>query len=320
LRKIAIVTGGYSGELEVSLRSAETVRKYLALGKNKPIMVRIHKERWYAIWENEEYQIDKDDFTFLVNGKKISFDFAFIVIHGTPGEDGKLQGYFDMMDMPYSTGNVLNCALTFNKISTKQALDERGYFTADYVHFRLGESYDKEAIIAKLGLPLFVKPAESGSSLGITKVKRIEDLDEAIKMTFDFHDQCLIERFVPGREITCGVLKINGETRVLPITEVITQKEFFDYKAKYEHDQTQEITPADLDQADYKACQEMTAKVYDDLGSEGIVRIDYILSEKGLMIIEINTIPGLTDMSFIPQQARAAGIDLTELFESCISI
>jgi len=320
LKNIAVVTGGYSGELEISLRSASTVKTHLENGNYTPIMVRVHRERWYASWENEECEIDKNDFSFQSNGEKITFDFAFIVIHGAPGENGKLQGYFDMLGMPYSTGNVLNCALTFNKISTKQALDEKGYYTADYIHFREGEDYDAKEIIAKLGLPLFVKPAESGSSLGITKVKKEEELDDAIQHTFEFHNQCLIENYVPGREITCGVLKMNGEIRVLPITEVITQKEFFDYKAKYEYDQTVEITPADLDEVDYKACQEMTARVYKDLGCEGIIRLDYILSDKGLMVIEINTIPGLTDKSFIPQQAKADGINLTELFESCIRI
>ncbi|MFT4661048.1 MAG: D-alanine-D-alanine ligase [Patiriisocius sp.] len=320
MKNIAVLTGGYSGEIEVSLKSASTVMKYLDMGQYNPILVHILRDRWYANLKGNECPIDKNDFSFVSDNEKVEFDFAYIVIHGTPGEDGKIQGYLEMLEIPYSTGNVLNTALTFNKISTKQALDEIGYYTADYVHFRQGELYDSNDILKKLGLPLFVKPAESGSSLGISKVKEMVELPKAIEETFKFHDQCLIEGFVEGREITCGAFIMDGTVKVLPITEVITQKEFFDYKAKYEHDQTVEVTPADLSEKDYKACQEMTGKIYGDLGCEGIVRVDYILSKKGLMIIEINTVPGLTDMSFIPQQVRAAGIDLTKFFESSIKL
>jgi len=315
-----VLTGGYSGELEVSYKSASTVMKHLQGGAYHPILVHILKDDWYVERNGERFSINKDDFSYVIDGAKVTFDFAYIVIHGTPGEDGKLQGYFDMLNLPYSTGNVLNTALTFNKISTKQALDEMGYYTADYIHFRKGEKCDIEGIVKELGLPLFVKPAESGSSLGITKVKKVDDLAKAIDFAFEFHDQVLIEEFVAGREITCGVSRINGSIRVLPITEVITQKEFFDYQAKYEHDQTVEITPAELEEEDYANCQRMTGDIFHDLGCEGIVRVDYILSEVGLMVIEINTVPGLTEKSFIPQQVNAAGLDLKEFFESCITI
>lgn len=318
LKKVAVLTGGYSDEIDVSYRSANTVFENLKKGKYEPILVKILKEGWYAQHNNQWLEIDRNDFSFTTEKGKVKFDFVFVVIHGTPGEDGKLQGYFEMLDIPYSTGNVLNTALTFNKISTKQALDEKGYFTAPYVHYRPQDDIDIDEVIAKLGLPLFVKPAESGSSIGISKVKKKEGLRAAIDYAFKYHDQVLIEGFVAGREITCGCFVNDGVVTALSITEVITQKEFFDYKAKYEHDQTVEVTPANLTSGETELVKDTTRKIYQVLGCRGIVRVDYILSENGLMVIEINTVPGMTDMSFIPQQAKADGLGLTELFEANI--
>ncbi len=319
MKRIAVLAGGYSGEIEVSMKSAITVFEHLKKGEFNPYLVIITKDRWYVEHDGQEININHTDFSFMLDDEKINFDFAYIIIHGTPGEDGKLQGYFDMLQLPYSTGSVWNTALTFNKISTKQALDEMGYYTANYVHFLKDYEYDKESIINKLGLPLFVKPAESGSSLGISKAKSTEDLENAIHEALKYHHQVLIEEFIPGREITCGVWRNNGNIEALPITEVITQKDFFDYSAKYELDQTVEITPADIPEEDYKKCQEITIEIYRDLDCDGIVRIDYILSEKGLMVIEINTVPGMTSTSFIPQQAEEAKINLTHFFESSIT-
>lgn len=309
---IAIVAGGYSSEHDVSLRSAEGIQSFMDNEKYDSYVVDIEKNKWTARYGDELCPINRSDFSFTASDGQHKFDFAYITIHGTPGENGILQGYFDLIGIPYSTSDVLIESMTFNKFALNNFL--RSFpelHISDSIMVRKGEAMPVEAdIINRLGLPCFVKPNAGGSSFGVTKVKTAEALIPAIEKAMHESDEVLIEKIMVGTEITCGAYKQGGDVVTFPITEVVTSQEFFDYDAKY-NGKVSEITPARIADETAKRVSEMTKRIYKILGCYGLIRIDYILSgEAGneqINMLEINTTPGMTATSFIPQQIRAAG-------------
>jgi D-alanine-D-alanine ligase len=317
---IAIVAGGYSSEYAVSLKSAKGIWSFIDKDRYNAYIVVITRESWVVQQEEQpDVPVDRNDFSFLCNGQRTVFDFACITIHGAPGENGQLQGYFDVLGIPYSCCGVLAAALTFNKYHCNRYVSSFGVRTAPSVLLRKGEAVAPEEMIAELGLPLFVKPSDGGSSFGTTKVTRPEQIQPAIEAALKEGSEAIIESFMQGTEVTCGCYKVRGEITVLPLTEVITKNEFFDYDAKYNPGSSEEITPARIPDKQTAEIQQLTAKIYDRIGAKGIVRVDYIISPTGeVQMLEINTTPGMTATSFIPQQVRAAGLNLTEVLTEII--
>lgn len=318
-KNIAIVAGGYSSEYVVSLRSAQGIHSFINKERYNLYIALITCEEWKVQLPDESWMpIDKNDFSFTEGGEVKHFDFCYITIHGTPGEDGRLQGYFDMIGMPYSSCSMMVSALTFNKYICNQYLRHFGVNVADSIHLFRGEQVTDEEVITRLGLPIFVKPNDGGSSFGVTKVKTREAIQPAIEKAFGEGKEVVLERFIAGTEVTCGCYKTTQKEVVFPLTEVVTSNEFFDYDAKY-NGQVDEITPARLSDELTKKIQQETARIYDLLGAKGIIRIDYIITPDGLpMLLEINTTPGMTATSFIPQQVRAAGLAIEEVMTDII--
>lgn len=318
MRTIAIVAGGNSSEYEVSVNSAAEVSKVLSLRYNVYIIV-LRGTNWY--WEDPRgryHNIDKNDFTLKTDENRIRFDAVFIAIHGTPGENGLLQGYLDMMEIPYTSCGAFTSALTFNKQACKLYLKEDGIAMASAILIRKGEMIDSNSIIDRIGLPCFVKPNDSGSSFGVTKVKKRENLDKAIETAFRESREVMIEAFMDGREVACGVLKTKNKKLILPVTEIVSKNEFFDYEAKYTPGRSFEITPADMPVNVTDEVQQLSSLLYDLLGCKGIVRVDFIIIKDQPWFLEINTIPGMTSGSLIPKQAEAAGIALEDLYSMVI--
>jgi D-alanine-D-alanine ligase len=325
-RKIAIVAGGDSSEYEVSLRSAAGIESFLADQKQySTTIVLLRGQDWRAkVNENEWAPIDKNDFSYTLNGQKQTFDFAYITIHGTPGENGVLQGYFDMIGMPYSCCGVLAAAITFNKYTCNHYLKGFGVRVAESVLLRkeamrrLSDEARGKEIVEKVGLPCFIKTNVGGSSFGVTKVKTIEEVEPAIEKAFAEGDEVICEAFMQGVEITCGAYKTRERAVAFPITEVVTNNEFFDYDAKY-NGQVDEITPARIPDEVRDKVQAMTLKIYDLLRCKGIIRVDYILTDDWTInLLEVNTTPGMTATSFIPQQVHAAGLNIGEVLSEII--
>jgi D-alanine-D-alanine ligase len=316
---IAIVAGGDSSEVVVSLKSAAGLLSFMDQDKYQVYQVTLTKEAWVVnIAENEQIEINRSDFSFIYQGKKIKFDFAYITIHGTPGEDGILQGYFDLIGVPYSTCGVLASALTFNKFTCNQYLKSFGVKVSESVLLRSGQTISTDEVEKKTGFPCFVKPNVGGSSFGVTKVKSEEDVQPAIERAFKEGNEVMIEAFMQGTEITCGIYKTKGKSVVLPITEVVPYNEFFDFDAKYKG-QVEEITPARISSELTKRVQKLTSAIYDILGCKGIIRIDYIITEGDVInLLEVNTTPGMTTTSFIPQQVRAAGLQMKDVLTDII--
>jgi D-alanine-D-alanine ligase len=314
MRTIAIAAGGNSSEFEISVKSANEVSKALS-SKYMVYVIMIRGSEWY--WEDQKgryHNIDKNDFTLITDDLKVRFDAVFVAIHGTPGEDGLLQGYFDMLKIPYSSCDAFCSALTFNKQACKLFLKEYDIPMAEAVFVRKNEKIDPSAIEKKLGMPCFVKPNDSGSSFGVSKVKKKEDLSDAIKKAFLESDEVLIEAFMKGREVACGVLKTGVKTLVLPVTEIISKNEFFDYEAKYSTGNSEEVTPARMPSEITAEIQRLSSLIYDLLGCKGIVRVDFIVIGNKPFFLEINTVPGMNVESLVPQQAKAAGIKLEDLY------
>lgn len=318
MRTIAIVAGGNSSEYEISMKSAMEVWKVISPVYSAYIIM-IRETNWY--WEDGRGRcrsIDKNDFTLKLDDQRIRFDAVFIAIHGSPGENGLLQGYFDMMEIPYTSCNAFCSALTFNKQACKLFLKEYGILMAQAVLIRKVDEPDIPEIIRFAGLPCFVKPNDSGSSFGVTKVKSKEELDPAIRKAFGESNEVLIEAFMKGREVACGVVKTANKAVILPVTEIISKNEFFDYEAKYTPGMSEEVTPANLPEKITNDIQNLSSKVYDLLGCKGIVRVDFILIGDKPFFLEINTVPGMTEESLIPQQAKAAGISLLDIYSMVI--
>lgn len=318
-KRIAIVAGGDQSELVVSLRSAAGLYSFIDANKYECHIVTIVGTEWSVDYEGKKYVIDKNDFSFVIeSGKCLKFDFAYITIHGVPGEDGKLQGYFDLIRMPYSCCGVLAAALTFNKFFCNQYLSGFGIPIAKSVLLRKGDNMTTESIIEQLGLPCFVKPNGGGSSYGTSKVKNNEEMEPAIKAALIESDEVIIESFMEGTEITCGVYKTKDNSTVFPITEVVSKNEFFDTDAKY-NGSVEEITPARLSPELTAEVQALTSRIYDIIGAKGIIRVDYIITQGDkINLLEVNTTPGMTATSFIPQQIAAAGLDIKKVMEEII--
>jgi len=319
-KNIAIVAGGDSSEYVVSVRSGANVLKAINQELFNPWLVRIKGEEWIVLnGDTQLADIDKADFSFTLNGQKYKFDYAYIIIHGTPGEDGLLQGYFEMLQIPYSSCNVQASALTFNKFFCNNYLRSFDIQMAQSVRLLAGERYSAARIVESLGLPLFVKPSAGGSSFGITKVKQAEDLVEAVNKALDESPEAIIEQFIEGKEFTCGVVKIGERKLVFPVTEVIPVNEFFDYDSKYKPGMADEITPARISEELTLKVQALSSRIYDLCNCKGIVRIDYILRDETFYFLEVNTVPGMTETSFIPQQIKAMGLDLSDLLTDIIN-
>ena len=313
MKNVAVIEGGYSCEKSVSIKSAKTVFDNLDRNKFKPTRVLIDKNEWTAYDDAGKYQIDKNDFSFIKNNLKIKFEYAFILIHGTPGEDGKLQGYLDMVGVQYNTSSAAITSLTFKKFHCNQFLNNFGINVPEAILIKAGDEINNLQIIEKLKLPCFVKPTDGGSSFGVTKVKIKKDLYPAIKEAFNHGTEVIVEKSIEGREVTCGVYRNREEIKVLPITEIISENDYFDYDAKY-NGKSQEITPAELDQEIAKKIKLLTKKIYEILGMKGIVRIDYIISnENNLYVIEINSVPGMSKESIVPQMIKAKNLNLEKL-------
>lgn len=317
-KNVAIVYGGYSSEAVVSAKSMAGISSFLDKEKYEIYPVKIDHDKWTAaIADDAIAEVDKNDFSIAAPTGKIKIDFAYITIHGTPGEDGHLQGYFDMIGMPYSSCGMMASALSFDKYICNKFLKNFGVKVADSALVRKGDAYDSAHIVKKLGLPLFVKPATGGSSFATSKVKEVGELQPAIELALGEASEVIIESFIAGREITCGCYSTNGKQNVLPITEVVTSNEFFDYQAKYEG-QVREITPAELSDEMTHTIQEKTSYIYRLINAKGIIRVDYIISGDVPYVLEINTTPGMTPTSFIPQQVAAAGLQMKDILSEII--
>ena len=318
-RTIAIVAGGDTSEYEVSLRSAQGIYSFLDKDKYNPYIVVLHGTDWHVqLADGTTAPIDRNDFSFTVNGQKTTFDYAYIIIHGTPGEDGRLQGYFDMLHLPYSGCGVLASSLTYDKFVCNQYLKGFGVRIAESLLLRRGQSIADEDVIQKIGLPCFIKPNLGGSSFGVTKVKAPEQIQPAIAKAFEEAPEVIVEAFMDGTEITCGCYKTSQSSVVFPITEVVSHHEYFDYDAKYKGD-SDEITPARIPDELRDHVQKLTSAIYDILGARGIIRVDYIITEGSkINLLEVNTTPGMTTTSFIPQQVRAAGLDIKDVMTDII--
>lgn len=318
-RRIAIVAGGDTSEYEVSLRSAKGIYSFIDKEAYDLYVVVMHGLDWYVQLEDETaVPIDRNDFSFMKGNEKVKFDFAYITIHGTPGEDGLLQGYLDMLHIPYSCCGVLAASLTYNKFACNQYLKAFGVSVADSLLLKQGQSITDEQVMQHIGLPCFIKPSLGGSSFGVTKVKKAEEIQPAIQKAFGEAKEVVIESFLKGTEITCGCYKTKTKQVVFPITEVVTHNEYFDYDAKY-NGAVDEITPARIPDELRDRVQQLTSAIYDILGAQGIIRIDYIITEgEKINLLEVNTTPGMTATSFIPQQVRAAGLDIKDVMTDII--
>ena len=324
-RNIAIVCGGDSSEHDVSIRSAQGLYSFFDKERYNVYMVDVKGQSWNVDLQNgDAARVDKNDFSFLLDGKRVTFDYAYITIHGTPGENGLMQGYFELLNIPYSTCSVLVEAMTFDKYVLNNYLRGFGVNVADSMLLRRGEEdkYTEEEIEKRLGMPCFVKPAADGSSFGVSKVKNADQLAPALRVAFMESDEVMIESYMKGTEISIGCYKTKDKSVVFPATEVVTTNEFFDYDAKY-NGQVQEITPARLAPATAKRVAEETSRIYDILHCNGIIRIDYIITKDAegndkINMLEINTTPGMTATSFIPQQVRAAGLDIKDVLTDIV--
>lgn len=315
---IAIVMGGFSSEYDVSMESGEVVYQNLSNEKFNIYKVVITKNKWFVHLEEQEFIIDKNDFSFSKDGAKIQFAAVFNAIHGAPGEDGPLAGYFDLIGMPHTGSGQFESALTFNKAECSLLLKSIGVNIADAFYLAKHEQYNEEEILQHVGLPCFVKPNRSGSSIGISKVDNQSQLKAAIEKAFDVDFQIIIESMIKGTEVACGVSNYSGKIKALAITDVIPQNDFFDYESKYSGG-SEEVTPARIDQKSYFQILEESEFIFESLNLNGIARVDYIVTENGVpFMIEVNTIPGLSNESFIPKQAEYAGVALSTLFDCVV--
>lgn len=318
---IALLAGGNSSEREIALQSAAQIAAALDPAKYDITLVDLHRRNWhYTAPDGQQWQVDKNDFSITVDGVKKIFDYALIIIHGTPGEDGMLQGYLEMMGIPFSSCSMTSSVLTFDKITTKRTVAAAGIPLARERFIRRGESVDKDTLVRELGLPMFVKPNASGSSFGVTRVTDPEQIEEAIALALTESEEVLVEECITGREMGCGVMIAQGREYLFPITEIVPKKKFFDYEAKYTAGCSEEITPAALTDAEQQRLNELTLKAYKACRCSGVVRVDFILQPSGEpVMIEINSIPGMSAGSIVPKQVRAMGMSLGELYDMIIA-
>ena len=318
-RTVAIVAGGDTSEFQVSLRSAQGIYSFIDKEKYTLYIVEMHGLDWHVqLQDGRQLPVDRNDFSFMLDGSKVTFDFAYITIHGTPGEDGRLQGYLDMLHIPYSCCGVLAASLTYDKFACNQYLKSFGVRIAESLLLRDGQTISDDEVVEKIGLPCFIKPSLGGSSFGVTKVKTREQIQPAIAKAFEEAQEVLVEAFMDGMELTCGCYKTAEKSVVFPVTEVVSHNEYFDYEAKY-NGESDEITPARISDELTDRVQKITSAIYDILGAKGIIRVDYIVTEgEKINLLEVNTTPGMTATSFIPQQVRAAGLDIRDVMADII--
>lgn len=319
MKNIAVVCGGDSGEFEISIQSGLVIAQNLNPEKYKTYLIVIKGKEWYyESTPTKRHLIDKNDFSLLIDEQKIHFDAVFNAIHGVPGEDGRLTGYLDLLGIPYTSCNHDTAALTFNKEFCKNVVSSYGVQIPKSVLLRKDIQYDTAEIVEAIGLPAFVKPNSNGSSVGITKVKSTEELNPAIDKAFDFDHEILIETFIQGVEIGCSVMQTQKGLIVFPLTEIVSKKEFFDYEAKYTAGMADEITPARINSKAETAISHLASYLYKKLNCSGFVRFDFILQKDAIVFLEVNTVPGISPASILPQQAEVMGISLSELFGMAI--
>ena len=318
MKNIAIIAGGNSSEYEVSMKSGKNIYDEVDENRYNKYLVILKGRDWHVEIGEKKYPVDRNDFSFTRDGEKILFDFAYITIHGVPGENGLLQGYLDMMGVPYGCCNVLASALTFDKHTCNTYLKSYGVNVADSVMLIRGMTYDVNEIINEVGLPCFVKPNAEGSSFGVTKVKEAAQLEDALKKAFALCREVLIETFIDGTELTCGVVKAGDMDIAMPIAEVIPKNEFFDFEAKYDPTKSDEIIPARISPELTNRIKTLSSMIYDILRCEGIIRVDYIVRDDEIFMLEVNTTPGMTSNSFVPKMVRAMGGTLREVLTKII--
>jgi D-alanine-D-alanine ligase len=317
-KNIAIIMGGYSSEVHISIKSGNVVYNYLNKEKYTPFRVLILKEKWVVLDAAEnEYLIDKNDFSFVLDGKHVVFDCVFNAIHGAPGENGQILAYLDLINLKHTSAPFYQMALTFNKRDTLSVLKTFGIKAATSMYLNKGDVIQIDEIIEKVGLPCFIKPNNAGSSYGISKAHAHKDILPAIAIALKEDSEILIESFLDGTEVSVGIIQYKGKTKVLPITEIVSENDFFDYQAKYEG-KSQEVTPARISNAQQKKLEETAKKIYKVLNISGFSRAEFIFVDEEPYFLEINTVPGFTEESILPQQAKAAGISLEALFENAI--
>lgn len=319
-KNIAFIAGGNSSEREIALQSAAMTAAAIDKQKYDVWIIDLHHNLWtYTAADGKTCQLDRNDFSLTLDGRKICFDYAFIMIHGTPGEDGRIEGYLDMVGVPYSTSGMVASTITFDKKSCKRAVTDTGVKMARDIFVTQTDSVDPDEVVAKLGLPLFVKPNASGSSFGVTKVSSREQIEGAVAEAFKESDAVLIEECIVGREIACGVLITRNEEILLPVTEIVAKNEFFDYESKYTAGKSDEITPADLPSETVDELHHFTRAIYRACRCKGVARVDYIVTADGEpFFIEINTIPGMSGGSIVPKQVAAAGIKMSDFIDKII--
>jgi D-alanine-D-alanine ligase len=311
--KIALIAGGYSGEYQISVKSASVIMQNIDVEKYDVFLVSITSDKWSCLYEDKEYLLDKNDFSFKLGEHKIKFDLAFIMIHGTPGEDGVLQGYFDMLGIPYTTCNATVSSLTFNKYFCNRVMQTFGANISPSFRVCKNKKYDVNEIAIKVGFPCFVKPNAGGSSIGMSKVYEINKLNEAIELAMQEDDEVLIEYFISGIEVTSGVICTENKIISLPLTEIASKNDFFDFQAKYNSQYCEEITPARIDDKLTAKIKKMSETFYEFLNCKGVVRFDYIVDNEKVWFLEVNTVPGMSAESIIPQQAKVYGWSYKEL-------
>ncbi|MCD4710219.1 MAG: D-alanine--D-alanine ligase [Bacteroidales bacterium] len=315
---IAIFTGGDSSEYVISMKSAEQIHKWLKAAGHTCYLVEVKGDAWTVHVGKERVLLDKNSFSFLNKGDKVTFDFAWNTIHGTPGEDGKLQGCFDIMGIPYSSSDHLSSALTFNKYTCKSFLKQHNVLTPEASLVSKEIETDLEAVAEIVGFPCFVKPNSGGSSFGIAKVVRFEELQPALEEAFREDHEAIVERYIKGTEVTCGLMKRRDCFTLFPITEIIPKNEFFDYEAKYTEGKAEEYTPARIDDDVTKKCQDMAMAIYNLTNCSGIIRVDFIIKGNQVYFLELNSIPGMSEESIIPKQVRSMGLTMETVLQQVI--
>ncbi len=311
--------GGDSGEYEVSIASSSQVKNNLDPEKYEVYPVLIHNGRWnYTSLNGTQVPFDRNDHCLRIENETIKFDCAFIAIHGTPGEDGKLQGYLDIAGIPYTTCDVTTSALTFNKYFSNDLAKQYGVKIATTIFLRKNEPWNAESLVAEVGLPCFIKPNKSGSSVGVSKVYELAGIEGAINKAFAEDDEVLVQQFIKGREMACGVFSINGMVQVLPVTEIISKNDFFDYHAKYTDGVADEITPAHITEDESNKCQKITDYLYRKFNCKGLVRFDYFLVDNDWWFLEVNTVPGFSAESIVPKQVKAAGWKMKDFYGALV--
>ena len=315
--KVAVLSGGNSSEAEISIKSGRQVVNWMDKEKYDVYPIIVMGTRW-TLGDEGGPSINKTDFSVILEGEKIRFDFAYIIVHGTPGENGLMSGYFDLLGIPHSTCNTLVSSLTFDKYFCKIALKDINILMAKAILVRKNQIITPEEIVRHVGLPCFIKPNAGGSSCGTSKAKTLEDIPKALELAFKEDNEVIIEEFIIGTEISCGIIKTKKKTYLFPATEIISKNEFFDYEAKYTPGMSEEITPARIPEHVAKECHRLSLAIYEFLGCKGIVRVDYIIRDEKLYFLEINTIPGMSEASIIPQQGKVYGISMTDLLTEVI--